>query len=281
MENLQLQPPTREDLTRSIIDKLMSGEMKLSYTALSAFAESPKKFIDYKLGQKKITDAMVYGRMVHCLVLEPQDFEKRYLAIDDTDICNEIGGAKPRATKPYKEWYAEQEGRKGTRELVETKDYRHAKIVAENVRHNRASAKVIRMCPDREKAIEWDYKNFSFHGYIDGDGGCTFDLKNMPDAEYKTVQREIIKRGLHIQAAMYLFGNKAVKDYYIIAVDAEGGVSVHKLHDNLLAYGMERYDYLLGKFNECILTDAWDQSYDFWSDRFDGTFVAEKPGYLY
>jgi hypothetical protein len=57
-----------------IISGLMSGESHLSYSSLKAFKKSPIDFINYKMGKKETTDAMLFGSMLHCLVLEPQDF---------------------------------------------------------------------------------------------------------------------------------------------------------------------------------------------------------------
>lgn len=273
---------TRSEIADDIVQKLMSGEMRLSHSSLSAFAQSPKTFIDYKLGIKEETDSMIYGSMVHCLVLEPDDFENRYFFINDADICAQIGGAKPRATKQYKEWYQYEIAGAGGRTIIDQDDYTHAKIVAENVRHNRASRKIMNQCPLHETKLEWEYKNFAFHGFKDGDGAeDIFDLKTCPDANPKKFQREIVDKGYHRQAAMYVYGGGKPKNYYIIAVDKKSGVSVHKLTDELLGYGMDEYDRIVTAFNECILTDAWDQSYDFWSSRYDGVFMAAKPNWVH
>lgn len=259
--------------------------MCLSYSSLSAFKESPARFVEYKFRQKATTDAMLYGSMVHCLVLEPEDFDNRYFTFDDSAKCSEIiaGGAKsPRATKIYKEWYAAEAEQAGERIVVTPDDFRAAQAVARTVTNNRASAKVLRVCPQHEKPIEWEYKNFKFHGFIDGDGDeNTFDLKTCADAAPDKFQRDIVRMDYHVQAAMYLYGNRKVKNYYIIAVDKTGGVSVHKMHDKLLEKGMEEYDRLVGKFNECILSEGWDQNYDYWSPRHDGIYVAEPPNYMF
>jgi hypothetical protein len=57
----------------------------------------------YERGQKD-TPAFVFGRAAHCLLLEAESFDSRYYSIDDEDICLEIGGARPKTTKKYKEW---------------------------------------------------------------------------------------------------------------------------------------------------------------------------------
>lgn len=268
--------------TQPIIDALMAHEGHLSFSSLKAFAQSPATFMEYKLARREPTDAMLFGSMLHCLVLEPQDFENRYHCLDDTDICNSIGGAKPRATKAYKEWKAVAIEEAGERQLVETGDAIAARIIASNVLHNRASRSKLEMCWEREKAIEWEYKNFLFHGFIDANGEkAKLDLKTTTDAEPRKFQREIISNKYYLQGAMYTYAIGENVPYYIIAVDRQGGVSVHRLEDNLIEHGMKEYDELLDRFNECILKDEFDRSYDFWSDRFDGAFVCEKPGYLY
>lgn len=265
-----------------IVSSLMKGESHLSYSSLKAFKKSPIDFINYKMGQKEETDAMLFGSMLHCLVLEPQDFDNRYHCLDDTDICNSIGGAKPRATKAYKEWKETAMAEAGDRQLVETNDYINAKIISSNVLHNRASRKILDAGWIHEKPIEWEFKNFKFKGFIDGIGDkLIFDLKTCQDADPEFFQRDIIKNCYHIQAAMYLYAEGKMQDYYIIAVDRKGGVSVHKLRMDLIEQGMKEYNDLLDKFNYCILRDAFDQSYDFHAKRFDGIFEVEKPKWMY
>lgn len=265
-----------------IVEQLLKREMPLSYSALSAFKESPAAFVRYKLKQKVTTDSMAFGSMVHCLILEPGDFDSRYFTFDDSQKISEIGGEKPRATKAYKEWKAATCASAGDRLIISPEDFNHANAIANNVKGNRAAAKILRLCPVHEKGIEWEYKNFKFHGFIDGDGDeATFDLKIVADASIRKFQRSIVDMDYHMQGAMYQYGNGRVKRHYMIAADRTGGVSVHLLHDKLIEKGMDEYDRLVGKFNECILSEAWDQSYEFWSERYDGTFLCEPPNWMF
>lgn len=278
------------NVTQQIVDTLMSGEGHLSFSSLCAFKESPADFINYKLGKREETDAMLYGSMVHCLVLEPEDFDNRYYCIDDTDTCEKIGGAKPRATKAYKEWKSQIVLQAGERQVVETNDFLNAKIVASNVLHNRASRKILDICPEREVSIEWEYANFKFRGFIDlkgeraskkaGSKKVKADLKTCTDAAPDKVQRQIVYDSWYLQQVMYNEADPADENY-IIAVDKKGGVSVHLLHPHLMAHGKEEYQKLLDGFNECILKDGFNQSYDFWAERWDGIYSAEKPAWLY
>jgi hypothetical protein len=269
-------------IVQKIVSDLLDGKTALSYSSLSAFKRSPKEFVEYKLKTREVTPAMIYGSMVHCLVLEPEDFFNRYHPLDDTDICMQIGGAKPRATKAYREWKEVAIQEASGKEIVETDDYRHAKMVAENVVFNDASRKVLNLCPEHETPIEWDFLNFKWRGFRDGTGKKAMsDLKTCPDADPKQFRRHIYEMGYHIQAAMYLHGSGMDVPYYIIAVDKKGGVSVHLLDERLIEAGMNEYTRLVNAFNECILSDGFYKSYDFWSNRYDGVFLTEKPSYMY
>lgn len=270
------------DRTAPIISALMAHENHLSFSSLKCFKQAPANFIEYKTGRKETTDAMLFGQMLHCLVLEPQDFDNRYLCLEDQDICSQIGGEKPRATKAYKEWYRVTIAEAGERTVVDTNDYISAKIIASNVLHNRASRKILDMGWEHETGVDWEFKNFKFKGFIDGKGDkIVFDLKTCADANPRKFQREIMDNSYYLQAAMYLYALEKDMPYYIIAVDRKGGVSVHALDHHLIEHGMKEYNELLDKFNECILKDAFDQSYDFWAGRWDGIYDCEKPGYLY
>jgi hypothetical protein len=294
MEFAQPAIASRQDQIDAIIMRLIRGEDHLSFTSLNAFRRSPVSFIDYKLGKleetQEETDAMKFGAMIHTLVLEPHLFDERYFTFDDSDKCEElrVGGAKsPRATKAYKEWYSVQASSAGDRMIVKPQEAAHARLVANNVKYNRAARRVMDLCPKHEVPIEWTFQNFTFKGYIDGCGEhAIFDLKSMADAEKRKAQRAVTDKGMYIQAAMYQHGMGIGKPlpHYIIAVDKMSGVSVHELHPRLLQQGMEDYMQLVDLFNVCIINDDFERSFDFYAEyreeRRTGIFSAELPGYM-
>jgi len=285
IEQTELTPVStvgREELISRIIGKLMAHEDMLSYSSLSNFWDSPKDFIDYKLKQKETTPAMLFGQILHCLVLQPDEFEKRYHMIDDADIVAQIGGGNPRNTKAYKEWKVTALAEAGDRMLITDKDARDAKIMANNILFNRASRKILNANPEREKPVEWEYQNFLFRGFIDGNGPKgIFDLKMVPDASKRKAQATIVNEGYYLQAAMYLTALGVKKPYHIICVDKKGGVSVHLISDHLMQEGFDQYARLIKQFNLAILEERFNESHDFWADRHDGIFECDKPAYLY
>ena len=73
---------------QEIVDKLISGEMVLSFSAIKQFAQSPAHFMAYKLGQRVETPAMKKGTMIHCAILEPEELENRYTILKKEDLPN-------------------------------------------------------------------------------------------------------------------------------------------------------------------------------------------------
>jgi exodeoxyribonuclease VIII len=263
-----------------IIDKILRQQSFLSYSSLSAFASSPKDFIDYKTKPRERTPAMVLGSQFHALLLTPEEFHDHYFIFDDSAIVEELSKtyANPRNTNKYKEWKltANPTGK----DAIDSQTFKLLSYMVDQVESNRAAKKILDSCPSREQRREWEYKNFIFEGYLDANGeDIICDVKKCTDASPEKFQRTLVRENYHVQAAMYAYAT-GKKNYYIIACDETGAVSVHELSRELLMYGMEEYDRWVTYFNVCVLRDAWNQSYDFWAKRGDGIYKAEKPLYL-
>lgn len=68
-----------------------------------------RNYMCYLNGELKTSSkAFDIGSAFHCMVLEPEEFGNRYFVVEDTEICEQIGGKKPKMTKKYKEWYQEE-----------------------------------------------------------------------------------------------------------------------------------------------------------------------------
>lgn len=270
-----------------IIKKILRLESSLSYSALSAFSEGPREFIKYKLRTRETTDAMIYGGMVHCLVLEPKDFYNRYFVLDDVEKKKEIGGAKPGGTKEYKIWFEEMQRNAGSKILVKADDFKIAEMISRDCRYNDAASRILQICPEREESAEWEYGNYKWRGFKDMSGkDAVADLKTCIDANPDKVARDIYYNGHYIQGAMYLMADMIKegkdpngpfhKDFFIIAVDKKGGISCHEVKPNFLEKGRKKYQYLINKFSECILKDSFDQSYEFFAERYDGIYDVDR-----
>jgi len=273
---------TPETNTReSIIERVASNEKTLSYSALMAFAKSPRDLMAYWMRKVKPTEAMMYGSMVHCLILTPELFDEQYFSLNDAEIVAQIGGGNPRATKVYKEWKAEEMKKAEGEEIVDAKTMEAALYAKTSIEYSMPAKRLLDNSPFRESIVEWEYGGFSFKGVLDASSERNVtDLKSMRDAEPRAVHRKIVDMGYHIQAALYREGTGYLP-YYIIAFDRAGGVSTHELHDNLIKFGLDKVDILLEGLKRCIDNNLWHKGYDFWAEREDGIYTAERPAWTY
>ena len=76
----------------------------------------------YKYGSED-KPAYAFGRAFHCLILEPEEFNNRYYIMDDREICEEIGGARPTTTKKYKAWLEEIQPETEGKEILAIDDF--------------------------------------------------------------------------------------------------------------------------------------------------------------
>ena len=258
----------KEAYVTSLQDKFSNGDLYLSYSSLSNFRKSPKHFIDYKLYGNEDTDSILLGRLLHTLVLEPQKFNKKYAKAPECD----------RRTKEGKAIYADFIKASEGKTVISDTIYNQAVEMAISVLSNEQSKALIDGAIAKEKRIDWEMFGFKFLSFLDGEGeDYVFDLKSMPDADPKKVQREILNRCLWLQGGMYLKALNEDKDYYIIAVDKKGNVSVHLLMQSLIEYGKSEFKRLCSDFEDCLSTNSWLKSYEYRSHN--GIYPIDKPQY--
>ena len=268
-----------------LINSLLNHEKHLSYSSLSAFKKSPLDFLHYKFKPKEQTPAMAFGSMAHNFILEYHTFFDNYFIID-SDAPKKPTSVQINAKNPSVDtlasiiYWDNLKNVAGNRTLINNSDMNELEKVANSLFKNVSANNLIIQCKEFEKEYNFNHDNFLFKSFIDAeDSNIRLDLKIVQSAEPKKFQRDAIAYGYHMQAAMYeLAGGK--RDYYLIALDRNGGVSVNKLSDELIAYGMQEINNLLENFNRCVLEDAWMQSYEFYSSRADGAYEFELPKYL-
>lgn len=268
----------RDIFIQNLIKDILSGESKLSYSALSKFKKSPNAFINYKMKAFEQTDSMLLGKLVHALVLEPETVEEQFFT--DAEKVAEIGGASPRATKAYKEWKAEQLTLYPNKSLVSSDMLALAKRMSSAVLSNRAAAFVLNQIRQTEHKIEFDFDGLKFVSYLDGLGKVILDLKICTDAEPRKFQRDIINQNYHLQSGVYTTAVGEILPYYIIAVDRECEVSVHHLMEDLVLKGVSIFEQLIKEFKHCLETGNFYESFEFRAYTEEGVHKMDVPPYL-
>ena len=285
-ELLSFQEPKAEEKA-ALIARLSSGDYSLSFSSLTAFAVSPYHFICYKVAERKETPAMLMGEVVHCRVLEPDMFNKRYRIAPTVNAATTEG--KSFWAGIFEEMTGEELARNkqgnpvlpkladlieeiklktgvtvlpGT--VAEEGDYRARRLL-----QNRASRWVIDQLTQTEADIEFECQGVKIRGRVDGKSDrIILDIKNVPNAELRAAAFTIKSRKLHWQAWAYCQAT-GIREYYIACVDGNGEVSVHKISDRQLEQAEIEVNEYVDRFKDTAMAgmfdpSVWDQSQDFW-----------------
>lgn len=252
---------------RELINKIESGDITLSFSSFKEFAQSPRHFIRYKLKEKIQTPAMLFGSMVHCSILEPDEFDSRYVVAPKVD----------KRTKAGKEEYAIFLHGVGDKEVVSDQDYEDAKRMADAVRKNDPARFLLDRMECKEVAVNWDFGGFNWRGFIDGENANIMaDLKTTADADPRKLRWSIRDKKYHWQLAFYRMApGRSSKIPFILAVDRNCNVTCVEFSDADIKVAQDQIEWYLSRFHQCIAMGDWSKSFDFFAGR-DGFYKASR-----
>jgi exodeoxyribonuclease VIII len=212
---------------------------RLSYSALTQFAKSPNHLLSYWAKDFEPTPAMLFGSLLHKMILEPETFSEQYAVYEGT-----------RRGKIWEEFKAVN----NQKDIVTAKEYNHAYKTYKKATSNEIFRSLLMQVGETEKSIEWQFEGVNYRGFVDmvGDGFIA-DIKTTVDAGSK-FERDLWYNDYSLQAVMYLKNFKPNTKYYIIAVEKGEpyNVQVYELGAELLEKAEARYKEL----ND--LYKAWD-----------------------
>lgn len=227
----------------------------VSKSMLWAFNQSPFK---WRFGKKSApSPAMQLGSLVHLLCFQKNDFEETY-AISPFDSFR---------TKESKEWREDMENQG---KVVITEDtYAHASDMADCIM-NTDLLFHLGEC-DYETAVFVDYHGTKVKCMIDmapKHGQILADLKTTSSiTDVAGLQRAILQRGYHVQAAMYLdLWNAATGEsrdqfqFLFIETESPYEHAWVEISPNLLAKGREEYMNALMRWIDCSSKNKWPKS---------------------
>ena len=87
------------DFSLKLIDKV--GKGYLSYSSIKYALKDMRLWEMYMKGQlKKESAAFTFGGMYDCMLFTPDEFDKRYFILDDSEIVEAIVTERPTITSP-------------------------------------------------------------------------------------------------------------------------------------------------------------------------------------
>lgn len=250
------------------VEQLIIGDFTLSYSSIKAFSESPLSFLRYKTKDKKRTPSMEFGSLLHTLVLEPTKFESEYIILDK--LVKESTWAK-KENKIHKS-EIELKALEEKKQVVTMENLTKALDLKKAILKNSYAGYLINGCIEYEKPIKFDWYNFTWTGYIDGLGqNYIIDLKKVTDARPHKIKWRAIDAKWNWQAFLYLQGTEKNhgdhNHFYNICYDDNGNVSVIRQTWMDVNIALASLVKICDKFNDCIIQNTWDYSYEFWTEN--------------
>jgi len=234
----------------------------LSRSVLCDFRRSPlhywHKHINPLYERPKPSEAMVFGELVHTLVLEPQEFENRYVLYAKQD----------RRTKSGKDAYSEtmRWAQTAGKQAVDRDTYTEIEKISLAVKRHSLAAGLIKDS-QIEKSIYWVDEDTGLLCKCRPDiwGGLHLaDLKTANDASPSAFQRSICQYNYQVQAAMCRDGvrhatGEDINNFVFIVVEKEPPYAVvcYTLDKEWLDDGEFIYKQVLKDIKACQDNNSW------------------------
>lgn len=251
----------------------------ISRSELWRIHESPEKFKWYKDHPQPATPSLLFGQVVHKLLLEPDTFDTEFAISPDVD----------RRTKAGREEYARFCEENFGKTVVETADYSKAFDMVAKVRNTPIAAELLD--GQHELPLFWTDEDTGeeckcrLDCLTETDSGLVIvDYKTASDARTDVFNGSIYKYGYFFQAAMYSEGamnalNLTERPQFVFIVQEKTppySINVVSITEDVMLYGLDTFRELLGVYHSCKLTDYWFG----YNGVFDEVNESYLPGYL-
>lgn len=259
---------------RSFIEKMNAGDYHLSFTSLKEFSVSPLSFLRYKTGKKEQTESMKFGNLVHTLILEPEEFDNRYLIL--SKALPEYTWAK-KENREAKD-IAESLAASKNMEVVTESDVDSALDIKEAVLGNSFAGPLIQDCDVFEKKTTLSLFDRKFVVKMDALKYASYvvDIKKVADARPEKLRWQMQRQKWHWQSFLYIMAANLsyYSHFYNVCVDGSMNVSVIRQSAYDMMKAEAEIKEALQLLDTCIIGDTWNYSLEFYTES--GYYNAEE-----
>lgn len=242
-------------------------ERPLSYSSLKEFQKSPRHYIAYLNKQKKTSPAMELGSLIHCLLLQPEDFHLNYSIMPNVDRRTKDGKAT------YEEFLAKSDGKI----VITQDDYNHAFDITDNAKSNTAIAKAINGCKHFETEWRAEIGGLPIRGFYDGEADdYILEVKTASDAEPRTIINDFYKKGYHIQGGLYNMVSEKPILYVILETTSPYNCYTAWATDKYINTGRKIALDLIEGFKYCMEDNGFDKGYE----HYHGNISIDLPHWI-
>jgi exodeoxyribonuclease VIII len=224
------------------------GKQALSSSACKMLLESPKTYYYVtKYGQKEDTPALLTGKLIHTMILEPQEFDNRF----------DISSTKGKTTKAFKELKETSQ-----KAVITSDEYDAAMRIVYAFNRNEIVKQYLKGATFEQPGIGM-LSGLPFRAkadIINVEEGFIADIKTTTDLQ-SSFRFSARKYGYDMQAYIYtqIFG---VKDFYFIAIDKKSlDIGLFTVSEQFLFDGEQKVELAIQRFNtffvECQDLDSY------------------------
>lgn len=251
------------------INKDYLKERPLSFSSIKQFIRSPQHYVKYLTQEKKQTDAMLLGSVVHALILEPQSFESKYI------IEPEFNKRTNQGKEDYQK-FLESMSEKNLQAIPQSVFVKAKEMVTQFM--GTASAHILQMTSSREQRFDIDYIGIPVCGYIDAmSDEYVIELKTVSSAETSDIQRDFYNLKYHLQAGIYNWVTDKKIMYIVIENSSPYLSRTFIASDSYVSEGRKMFDKAMSDFRYCLDMDLFDRGYEFYAGT--ESHILELPGW--
>ena len=250
----------------------------ISKSGLVRLKESPDHF---RNGEPFVeTPEIIFGRMYHCFVLQPEKFKQEYFVFDDQIAIDALIAKansegkdiqKPRATKEYKEWYEGQMKQAEGKIMIDRDQSDRLNAMKDKLmKHPYANILISKGIPEQGIMGELETKvgkigvKFIPDQRNDNKHIC-IELKTTARASKEDFPKEAANYDYHIQAAFYsdmlelFYNDKRPVKFIFIAQEKRKpfAFNIFEASPKFIAQGRYEYEMLLMLYKYCLDNDYW------------------------
>lgn len=228
---------------------------RISKSGLDLINRSPAHYKWSIENPKEETEALIFGKLVHCLILEPENYNDKFLVTKKID----------KRTKEGKGYYQNILDNLNGRIIISEEQIEQASIMASKVINHSLGSKLLSNGKS-EVIIHWEcpITGCRFRSMIDYLNDYVIDLKTTDDARPESFQRSITKYRYDVQGAVYLDAVQIStgirpKGFIIISIEktAPYNVAIYLLDEVAIDSGKSKYIRNAFTYKECIESNYW------------------------
>ena len=223
---------------------------RLSPSGAKVLLRSPAAFEYERFNPREPTAELKFGKLVHCLCLEPNEVDVRYALAPDVD----------RRTTAGKEAFTRWAHANAGKEAVSADDWDRAHRIRDAVM---TEAGHMLTGGEAEKAYLWERDGVLLKSKLDYVGASIVDIKTTSAEDEDALTRAAWTYGYHISAAAYqeavqaVEGRKLDKWFIFVTKQAPHQVVVLKAGQEFIDRGRAKWDSAVRLYQACDEFGHW------------------------